>query len=86
MKQDGTLSLALLARFRTQGGKQVLQASECKMLTVPWVKQAILVGNWFVRVDLKGAYFQIPIWEEHRRFLRFVVKGRSSACSLLASH
>lgn len=82
LKRDGTLSLALLASFRTQGGKQVLQAPECKMLTVPWVKQAILVGNWFVRVDLKGEYFQIG----GSSGLPLRAELSSSACSLLASH
>lgn len=38
------------------------------MLTIPTVKQAILAGDWFATVDLKDFYFQIRIWEGHRRF------------------
>ncbi len=43
------------------------------MLTVLRVKQAVLVGDWLV--DLKDEYFQIPIWEGHRRFLKFTFNG-----------
>lgn len=46
------------------------------MLTIPRVKQAVHQGDWFTCIDLKDAYFQIPIWEGHRRFLRFAFNGR----------
>ncbi|KAI4785203.1 hypothetical protein KUCAC02_037901, partial [Chaenocephalus aceratus] len=35
------------------------------------VRQAIQAGDRFSTIDLRDAYFQIPIWEGHRRFLRF---------------
>lgn len=41
------------------------------MLTVLWVKEAVLVGDWIATVDLKDTCFQIPIWEGPRRFLSF---------------
>lgn len=47
------------------------------MLTVPRVRQAVLPGDWFATIDLEDAYFQIPIWEGHRRFLRFAFAGRT---------
>lgn len=43
------------------------------MLIVPRVKQAVFMGDWFATVDLTDAYFEIPIWEGHRRFLRFAL-------------
>lgn len=46
------------------------------MLTVPRVRQAIAAGDWFATIDLKDAYFQIPIWQGHWRFLRFGFEGR----------
>lgn len=35
------------------------------------------MGDWFVTIDLKDAYFQIPIWKGHWRFLRFVFNGKT---------
>ncbi|XP_060758846.1 von Willebrand factor A domain-containing protein 5A-like [Neoarius graeffei] len=35
------------------------------------VVRAIEPGTWFVTIDLKEAYFYVPIAEEHRQFLRF---------------
>ena len=32
-------------------------------------------GNWFISIDLKDAYFHIPIYPPHRKFLRFAFKG-----------
>lgn len=28
--------------------------------------------DWFGKIDLKDAYFVIPIWKDHRKYLRFV--------------
>lgn len=28
-------------------------------------------GDWFATIDLRDAYYQIPMWEGHRQFLRF---------------
>ncbi|XP_030008050.1 uncharacterized protein LOC115431636 [Sphaeramia orbicularis] len=71
-KRDGTLRPILDLR----GLNKFLRPLKCKMLSIPRVKQAVLVGDWFATVDLKDAYFQIPIWEGHRRFLRFAFDGK----------
>ena len=60
-----------------RGLNQHLRPLRCRMLTVPRVLQAINQGNWFATVDLKDAYFQIPIWGEHWRFLQFQSGGRT---------
>ena len=72
-KRDGTLWPILGVR----GLNKFLRPLRCKMLTVPRVKHAVLVDNWFATVDLKDAYFQVPIWEGHRRFLRFAFDSKT---------
>ena len=47
-----------------------------KMLTVTEVLKSIQPGEWFTSVDLKDAYFHVPIARRHRPFLRFAYKGR----------
>ncbi|XP_032403374.1 uncharacterized protein LOC116709131 [Xiphophorus hellerii] len=46
------------------------------MLTTKEVLQAISPGDWFTSVDLRDAYFHIPIAPPHWRFLRFAFQGR----------
>lgn len=41
------------------------------MLTVPRVQEAINKGDWIATLNLKDAYFQIPIWECYWQFLMF---------------
>ena len=31
-------------------------------------------NDWLGKIDLKDAYFVVPIWEKHQKFLRFVWK------------
>ena len=35
------------------------------------LKDLLRPGDWLAKVDLKGAYFTIPIHHDHRAFLRF---------------
>ena len=46
------------------------------MLSIRDVLQAISPGDWFTLVDLKDAYFHVPIAPQHWRFLRFAFQGR----------
>lgn len=71
-KRDGGLRPILDLR----GLNKHLRPLRCRMLTVPRVKQAISAGDWFATIDLKDAYFQIPIWQGHWRFLRFGFEDR----------
>lgn len=32
-------------------------------------------NNWFTSVDLKDAYFHVPIYPPHKKFLQFVFQG-----------
>ncbi|KAK7899532.1 hypothetical protein WMY93_020385 [Mugilogobius chulae] len=72
-KKDGGLRPILDLRSLNK----FLRPLKCKMLTVPRVRQAVLPGDWFATIDLKDAYFQIPIWEGHRRYLRFAFAGKT---------
>lgn len=47
-----------------------------KMLRIPHVLQAINPGDWFISIDLKDAYFHVPVARPHWRFLRFAFRGR----------
>ncbi len=41
------------------------------MLTLKTIMSQIQVGDWFVTVDMKDAYFHIQVVRWHRKFLRF---------------
>lgn len=71
-KKDGGLRPILDLR----GLNRYLRQLPCKMLTVPRVRQVVNSGDWFATIDLKDAYFQIPIWKGHWKFLRFGFEGR----------
>ena len=46
------------------------------MTTLKGVSQAIRPGDWSVTIDLKDAFFHIPIHKEYRRFLRFCWRNK----------
>ena len=46
-----------------------------KMESPSSVLSAILKNDWMASIDLKDAYFQIPIHPESRKYLRFVFAG-----------
>ena len=47
-----------------------------KMLTSAQVLSSVSEGEWFTLVDLKDAYFHVPIHRLHWRFLRFAFGTR----------
>ena len=46
-----------------------------RMLRTKDVTQSVTRHAWFTSVDLKDAYFHVPIARDHRRFLRFAFQG-----------
>ncbi len=53
-----------------------LYKEKFKMLTLKTVMSQIQVGNWFVTVDQKDAYFHIQIIRRQRKFLRLPLEER----------
>ncbi len=54
-----------------------LYKGKFKMLTLKTIMSQIRVGDWFVTVDLKDAYFHIQVIRRHRKFLRFTFGGKA---------
>ena len=48
-----------------------------KMETPATILRAVQIGQWLTSLDMKDAYFHIPIHPEHRRYLRFCHNGRT---------
>ena len=72
-KKDGSLrpviNLKPLNRFIT--------APKFKMASVSTVAKLIQEGDWATSIDLKDAFFHVPIHHRHRRFLRFIWQGKA---------
>ena len=47
-----------------------------KMEGIKFVKDLLMPGDFGGLIDLKDAYFMIPIYEGHRKYLRFVWQGQ----------
>ena len=52
-----------------------VQYMHFKMESIKEVKALLQKDSWMVKIDLKSAYWHLPIWEEHRKLLRFRWKG-----------
>ena len=52
-------------------------SSHFHMETPQSVLRSIRPGDWMVSLDLQDAYLQVPVHRDSRRYLRFVVKGRT---------
>ena len=48
-----------------------------KLESIHLVRDLLQLGDWMVRLDLKDAYFAVPIWSGHRKYLRFKWDGRA---------
>jgi hypothetical protein len=53
-----------------------LSVPHFKMETFRKIKQALKTGDWVITLDLKDAYFHVPIFHHHRQYLRFCFQGR----------
>jgi ribonuclease HI len=55
---------------------QFVECPTFKMDTPELVRAALQVGMWTTSIDLKDAYFHIPIHPAYRKYLRFQVMGK----------
>ena len=49
-----------------------LQYDHFKMEGIHLLRDMLQPNDWLGKIDLKDAYFVIPIWRDHRKYLRFV--------------
>ncbi|XP_029909243.1 uncharacterized protein LOC115360460 [Myripristis murdjan] len=54
-----------------------LRKYKFRMLTHASLLRFLRAGDWFTSIDLKDAYFHIPIYPPHRKYLRFAFQGTS---------
>jgi hypothetical protein len=53
-----------------------LDTPHFRMETLSDVRQTVRPGDWAVSIDLKDAYFHVPIAQDARKYLRFGWRGR----------
>ena len=72
-KADGTwrpiIDLSALNKF--------VKIPKFKMDTPALIRQNLKVGSWVFSLDLKDAYFQVPIHKASRKFMRIELLGRT---------
>ena len=53
---------------------EYLQYSHFKMEGIHLLRDLMRPNDWLGKIDLKDAYFVVPIWENHKKYLRFLWK------------
>ena len=46
-----------------------------KMEGIHTLREIVAENDWLAKLDLKDAYFTVPVLQEHQKYLRFVVDG-----------
>ncbi|XP_024141773.2 uncharacterized protein LOC112154824 [Oryzias melastigma] len=72
-KRDGGLRPILDLRALNK----YLRQYTFRMLTHAALMRFVRQGDWFISIDLKDAYFHIPIYPPHRKYLRFAFQGKT---------
>ena len=55
---------------------QFLSYEHFKMEGVRMLMALLRKGDFIVKIDPKDAYFIVPIWKNHQKYLRFIWKER----------
>ena len=53
---------------------EYLQYNHFKMEGIHILRDLMRPNDWLGKIDLKDAYFVVPIWENHKKYLRFLWK------------
>ena len=53
-----------------------IKKEKFKMETTRSIRKALSLGDWATSIDLKDAYFHIPVHPNFRKYLRIVVGGK----------
>lgn len=81
----GFFSHIFLVKKRTGGWRPVIDLSRLnqfvlcphfKMETLADIRLALQKGDWVTSIDLRDAYFHVPIHRRSRRYLRFAFDGK----------
>ena len=56
---------------------QFMSVPKFRMETLAKVITAVRPGDWMASIDLKDAYFHVPIHPEHRKYLRFCIQRQA---------
>ena len=78
-KKDGGLRPIL----NLKGFNHFLKRLPFHMLRLSRLLSSIRRGDWFTTVDLRDAYFHIPIHRDHRKYLRFFFQGNAYEYTVL---
>ncbi|XP_065902413.1 uncharacterized protein [Dysidea avara] len=86
VKQPGFYSNLFLVPKKDGGKRPVINLKSLnnfvnkehfKMEGIHTLKDILRQGDWLAKIDLKDAFFSIPIHPSHRKFLRFIFKERA---------
>ena len=86
VKQPGFYSNLFLVPKKDGGQRPVINLKALnnfvikehfKMEGIHTLKDLLRKGDWLAKIDLKDAFFSIPIHTNHQKFLRFVFKGKT---------
>ena len=78
------LSSVFLVKQKDGGNRPVINLKELnsyvtyqhfKMEGLYLLKHLIQIGDWMIKIDLKDAYFTVPVSKQHQLLLRFMHRG-----------